>query len=282
MQLLRRHLGSVGMGGNGQFTRLSTLDVIAERHGSPWHGALLEDFELGLHVLMTGSRTEYCHDTWVGQEGLPSLKALVRQRSRWAQGSMQCFRYLLPVLASPNVTLGAALEISYFLFLPWIQLMGGVLYAISFAVLAWFAVTGFGGLGTWWASGAWGVVPLFAFFGLMPLMLWGPVYRISVERGVSRRHALLIGLAHWPYSYVHHAATWWAFIRVTQSQQDWKKTARVNPRPVFASLARSLEPALVPGRLVTPFPRPLGARWEVPGRLTVRLSPAAPISGRMQ
>src|SRR5262249_22574946 len=101
MQTFRRHLGSVGMGGNGQFTRLSVLDRIASEHGTPWHGALLEDFELGVHVLLAGFRTEYCHDTWVAQEGLPTLRSLVRQRSRWAQGSMQCFRYLWPVLRSP-------------------------------------------------------------------------------------------------------------------------------------------------------------------------------------
>ena len=125
MQTLRRHLGSVGMGGNGQFTRLAVLDRIAAEHGTPWHGALLEDFELGLHVLLGGSRTEYCHDTWVVQEGLPSLRLLIRQRSRWAQGSMQCIRYLGAVLRSPRISTGAALEIAYFLFMPWLQLVGG-------------------------------------------------------------------------------------------------------------------------------------------------------------
>jgi len=247
MQLLRRHLGSVGMGGNGQFTRMSALDRIAQEYGSPWHGSLLEDFELGLHVLLTGSATAYCDDTWVRQEGLTSLRALVRQRSRWAQGSMQCLRYLMPILACADIEVGAALEISYFLFLPWIQLAGGALYATTGIVLAWYALTAPGGVSGWLGTGAWGLIPLFVLFGLGPLTVWGPLYRRSVDRGISRRTAWLIGLANWPYSYVHHLATWWAFIRVAQARHDWKKTARA-ARQVTALTHPALR-LVLPGRL---------------------------------
>ena len=131
IQTLRRHVGSVGMGGNGQFARLSVLDEIAAEHGTPWHGALLEDFELGLHVLLAGYKTEYCHDACVAQEGLPTLRALVRQRSRWAQGAMQCVRYLWPILRSKRIATGGALEITYFLFLPWLQLLGSLFHLVA-------------------------------------------------------------------------------------------------------------------------------------------------------
>src|SRR5579884_419362 len=36
MQLLRRHVGSAAMGGNGQFTRASTLRKVTEVYGQPW------------------------------------------------------------------------------------------------------------------------------------------------------------------------------------------------------------------------------------------------------
>lgn len=244
MQSLRRHIGSVGMGGNGQFTRLSVLETITVEHGTPWHGALLEDFELGLHVLLVGSRTEYCHDTWVAQEGLPSLRSLVRQRSRWAQGSMQCSRYFRQVLRSPHISNAGALEIGYFLLLPWLQLVGGIVYAFSALVLTWYAATTPGGPGAWFAADGWGLIPLFLLFGLAPLVVWGPVYRATAARNMSRTRAMALGAANWPYSYVHHVATWFAFFRVLHSRDDWLKTARESD-PTVPEPARAASPAVL-------------------------------------
>ena len=59
MQMLRIRTGSVGMGGNGQFTRMSVLDDIGTQHGLPWHDALLEDYELGLRALLSGHQNRY-------------------------------------------------------------------------------------------------------------------------------------------------------------------------------------------------------------------------------
>ena len=72
MQTLRVQTGSVGLGGNGQFTRLSVLDEIAQRAGCPWHGALLEDYELGLHVLLAGYENRYVDETYVARRASPT------------------------------------------------------------------------------------------------------------------------------------------------------------------------------------------------------------------
>ena len=228
MQTLRRHVGTVGMGGNGQFTRLSVLEAVAAEHGTPWHGALLEDFELGLHVLLCGSRTEYCHDTSVTQEGLASARQLIRQRSRWAQGSMQCFRYLVPVLRSPRISTAGAFEIAYFLLLPWLQLLGSVIYLLCGAIVVGYAVTSPGGPVGWMTGGAWAVIPLFVFFGLGPFAIWGPVYRATAGRNTSHAGAIGLGVANWAYLVVHYMAIWWAFARVLRTRHDWKKTARLS------------------------------------------------------
>ncbi len=268
MQTLRRHVGSVGLGGNGQFTRLSALNTIAERHGTPWHGALLEDFELGLHVLLVGNRTEYCHDTWVSQEGLPTLRTLIRQRSRWAQGAMQCTRYLRPVLRSPGITNFGAAEISYFLLLPWMQLIGGVIYVVATVVVLFYALTAVGGPSQWFQADGWGLLPLFILFGLGPLVVWGPVYRTTRARGLSRTRAIALGMANWPYSYVHHVATWWAFIRVLRSRHDWKKTEReADDRAALLVLASAPAP-------VAPLPRLAPA--PAPAQLVAEPTPAPP------
>lgn len=227
MQHLRRTLGSVGMGGNGQFTRMSVLDTIAQEHGTPWHGALLEDFELGLHVLLAGRRNEYCNDVWVAQEGLPSVRALVRQRTRWAQGGMQCSRYLPAVLRSRHLTTPAALEICYFLLIPWTQLVGTVVYTAAWTFVATVAFSSVGGVGGWFLGGAWGLIPLIVAFGIAPLALWGPVYRIKAEPGTGKGGAVLLGLAYWLYSYLMIISVWRAAFRLLRSRSDWVKTDRI-------------------------------------------------------
>lgn len=265
MQLLRRRSGSVGMGGNGQFTRLSVLNRIADGHGTPWHGALLEDFELGLHILLAGSRTEYCHDTFVEQEGLTRLRMLVRQRSRWAQGSMQCMRYLNPVLRSARISTPGALEIAYFLLIPWSQLLGGMVYLGSTLLMIYYGVSQPGGFASWLADGAWAVLPLFVVFGLAPLAVWGPIYRARIHPQTSRRRALALGLANWAYSYMHYVAVWWALIRLIRSRSDWKKTAHVAAGSPLALPARS--DLTFSGRLK---PRQTGSARVITARLCAR------------
>ncbi|ASW54796.1 glycosyltransferase [Plantactinospora sp. KBS50] len=156
MQSLRRRTASVAMGGNGQFTRASLLKQLAAAHGTPWHGALLEDFELGLHILLQGSRTEYCPETWVAQEALTRVRPLIRQRARWAQGSMQCARYLGAVLHSRRIGNSATLEIAHFLAAPWFQLIGTPIYLGCLAVLGWYVARTPDGLLGWWTAGGWG------------------------------------------------------------------------------------------------------------------------------
>ncbi|QXC59958.1 glycosyltransferase [Aquihabitans sp. G128] len=228
MQLLRRRSASVSMGGNGQFTRLSILDDIASWAGTPWHGALLEDFELGLHVLLSGMRTAYCHHSAVSQEGLSSLRLLVRQRSRWAQGSMQCAQYLRPVMASTRVGNLAAFEICYFLLMPWIQLVGTVIYVFAYLILVWYLATVGLSPGAWIDSGQWGVLPLLFLGGIGPFFIWGPLYRRRTEPATTRRRAVVLGFASWIYSNLHYVATWWAFARVLADRDDWKKSERVS------------------------------------------------------
>jgi len=239
MQTLRRATGSVGMGGNGQFTRLSTLDRIAVEHDVPWHGALLEDFELGLHVLLTGGRTEYTDDTFVAQTGLLAVRPLLRQRSRWAQGGIQCSRYWWRVVTSPVVPLTAALEITYYLAVPWSQLVGTLVFPAAIAVDLHYAATTAGGAAGWWLSGAWGLLPLALVFGVVPHVMWGPLYRHASGGHVSRRRALALGLANAAYAYLLQAAVWWAFWRVLRGRHDWKKTERTTAR----SAPRTAEPA---------------------------------------
>jgi 1,2-diacylglycerol 3-beta-glucosyltransferase len=241
MQALRRKTSSVGLGGNGQFARLSALDRVALEYGTPWHGALLEDFELGLHILLAGLRTEYCGDTFVAQAGLTRLRPLIRQRSRWAQGGMQCWKYLWQVLSSPRVPLSGALEIAYYLLVPWTQLVGSIVFPTAIALDLYYARGSAGGPAEWWRAGAWGIVPLALIFGAFPNLVWGPLYRSRCGSQVGRRRSIVLGLANIAYGYALQVAVWWAFIRLVRGRSDWKKTARTVPAAKHRQSRQSLK-----------------------------------------
>ena len=55
-QSLRDTLDTVGLGGNGQFTRLSALQTLGD---APWSACLVEDLELGLRMHLDGVGIRY-------------------------------------------------------------------------------------------------------------------------------------------------------------------------------------------------------------------------------
>ena len=225
MQMLRERTGSVGMGGNGQFSRLSALDAIAARYHQPWHGALLEDYELGLHVLLAGYRNRFVYDTYVEQEGLLSVRRLVTQRTRWTQGTMQCSTYLGQIIRSPNFTNAGVVESCYFLVTPWLQVAGVLLWPLLLLFTIVQAGTYQQGAAAF-ISEFWPVAGVTLLFGALPFVMWGPIYRRMVEPSMSRRQAWLYGLGNAVYLYYTYLSTPRAFVRIVSGRRNWAKTRR--------------------------------------------------------
>ncbi|HIZ35348.1 MAG TPA: glycosyltransferase [Candidatus Ruania gallistercoris] len=225
MQSLRTRTRNESLGGNGQFARLTVLDAIADQAGQPWHGALLEDFELGVHVLLTGHQIRFVADTFVSQEGLTDLKRLLTQRTRWAQGNIQCIAYLPQIVRSPYFTSGAVLEAGYYLLLPFIQMLGLFLWP-TLAVLTVTGMlalpVGFGALlaSTWW------LLALFFVMGVVPFAMWGPVYRAKCEPSSGRLRSIAWGLGLWIYTYYMYVSVTRAFVRLALRRGGWAKTRR--------------------------------------------------------
>ena len=120
-------------------------------------------------------------------------------------------------------------------------------------------------------------MPLFVFFGLAPLVMWGPLYRRLHGSTMSRSRALLLGLANWPYTYVHHVAIWWAFARVVRVRHDWKKTVRVVAWSPLALRALALGHRVAPGVVRMSSDRgPVAGHRVVRGRLRVA-PPVVPV-----
>lgn len=225
MQSLRSRTGTVGLGGNGQFTRLSVLDAIAEQFGRPWHGALLEDYELGLHVLFAGYENRHVHSTHVAQEALPSLRRLIVQRSRWSQGNIQCIKYLTEILRSRHFDSGGVLESVYYLFLPFIQLFGVVVFTVLWGLLVASFVATPVSLTEDWGFLALSIV-LWAVFGLSPFFLWAVLYKTRCEPQSSWPTTLARGIGLWIFVLYVFASTARAFWRVVRGKNGWAKTRR--------------------------------------------------------
>lgn len=113
-QTARNQLGSVGLGGNGQFIRLLALDSLGSR---PWNDCLTEDLDIGLRLMLNGWKNSYCPFTFVKQQGLPQLKPLLRQRTRWIQGHFTCWRYLGQLMQS-KLNFFTKLDVAYYLLIP--------------------------------------------------------------------------------------------------------------------------------------------------------------------
>ncbi|KAA2255504.1 glycosyltransferase [Solihabitans fulvus] len=230
IQLSRGATGTISMGGNGQFTRLSALDSIAGPAGAPWRGSLLEDFELGVHLLTAGWHTGFTVDTHVEQEALYSLRRFLAQRTRWGQGTMQCARYLRRIWDSPHLsTLGAA-EMLYYLAQPWMQLLGTLIYPIPFLLLAVRAVHEPQVVLDWFTGGAWVLFAVYGSFGLLPFVLWGPVYRARCEPGIGLWRSLGYGLVYAVYIYTFYVTSWRALTRLVRGRNGWTKTRRNTER----------------------------------------------------
>ncbi len=224
IQELRRETLSVGLGGNGQFTRLSALDAIAGFASAPWHGALLEDYELGVHVMLGGYRTVYLHDTYVEQEGLPGLRRLTTQRVRWCQGGMQCTRYLPAVLTSPSFSFAGVIETCYFLLSPFLELLGVIVWPLVLVLTLVGASMTPGGLGSWLAD-SWWIAPLLLLTGIMPFAIWPLIYSRQEEPhpiGATLGWAL----GYWAYQYLNYVVVIRAFLRLVRGRNTWAKTRR--------------------------------------------------------
>jgi cellulose synthase/poly-beta-1,6-N-acetylglucosamine synthase-like glycosyltransferase len=113
-QKAREHLGSVGLGGNGQFVRLSALDDLG---AAPWTDCLTEDLDLGIRLMLRGWQNHYCSRTFVSQQGVPTMKALIRQRTRWFQGHLTCWRHI-PAISHRHKQTSARIDTIYYLLAP--------------------------------------------------------------------------------------------------------------------------------------------------------------------
>ena len=209
--------GSAGMGGNGQFNRLVALDDIADTVG-PWHDRLTEDQDLGLRLIEAGWAGRQDLGATVDQQGLPGMRRLYRQRTRWAQGNLQAMSHL-PVCWRSRLTPVARLDLLAYLLMPVWQTVVGVALVAAVALVA-TGTTGFWLGGPWWQMG---------FFYLLGFggVIMGCVARGDGLRGTPGALAgILVAQAYAFYSWILWPVLARAGTRQAIKRRGWEKTQR--------------------------------------------------------
>ena len=217
--------GTAGMGGNGQFNRLAALDSVADpAPGGPWRDKLTEDQDLGLRLFAAGWHGAAAADTSVDQQGLPGLRRLLRQRTRWAQGNLQAMAQLRSMWHAPLPFL-TRVDLTAYLLQPALQGIVGISFVISIV----FAVTG---VARFWGDQDWWILIVFFILGYGGVLL-GCIAR-GVENGVR---GVLIGILIVPVYAAYAWLIWPVLARAAYRQLTkktaWAKTARepVTQRP---------------------------------------------------
>ncbi|AEV89032.1 N-acetyl-glucosamine transferase [Actinoplanes sp. SE50] len=232
-QNLRNSLDTVGLGGNGQFSRLSTLLSLGD---TPWSSCLVEDMELGLRMHLKGVSIRYTSRASVTQQAVVDIKRLTRQRTRWAQGNIQCARYLGSLFASGNIARTALVEILHYLVSPWANAVVAMLLTLTGTAGALGLLIGHPVpiLPSWFALGEslgiWAVVTTF------PGLVWVLVHR--VKRGDEELpRMLLAALAYPAFLLLGLTATYRALGRQLTGKQAWAKTERLVEEPLALKTA---------------------------------------------
>lgn len=214
----RRHLGSVGLGGNGQFVRFTALQSLGDR---PWTQSLAEDLDLGIRLLLAHWQIDFCSATAVHQQGLVDIQRWIKQRTRWFQGHLQAWPLMPWVLG--NLQGKRRADLGYHITSPYLLLVGSLLtvalglWVIDLVVAAFTGTLVFS---YWWLS-AYAVA-----FG--PSMLYGYIYW-QQERtvGMSRIKAFLLFHLFALYSTLWYLAGWRATFRMLTGRTGWTKTDRI-------------------------------------------------------
>ncbi len=113
--------GAVELRGNGQLVKRKALESV-----NGWNElSVTDDLDLSTRLHIQGWDIRFAHKVCVREEGIPRLIPLIKQRRRWAEGSLvRYLEHLADVLNSDQVSLRTRLDlvayIIQFLFPIWI------------------------------------------------------------------------------------------------------------------------------------------------------------------
>jgi len=132
--------GAPTLGGNGQITKKEAILAV----GGWNEHALTEDLELSLRLYEAGYNIRFCPEVSVYQEGVENFGALVKQRTRWALGYLQCLMEHTPKIFLSKMAFNKKLDLSltlFSIFLPYLTLVGYVYLLLEITGIFMFYTT---------------------------------------------------------------------------------------------------------------------------------------------
>ncbi|MGZ6793421.1 MAG: glycosyltransferase, partial [Mycobacteriales bacterium] len=224
----------IPLGGNTVFVRTELLRAV-----DGWDASCLaEDCELGVRLSALGAWVSVAYEPSLAtrEETPGSIRALVKQRTRWNQGFLQVLRKgVWKALPTRRQRLLAR----YTLVTPFLQALTGLLVPLSLVLMLTASTPALVTLV--------GFVPLFlviaaAVIEAVALHEFGRDYDVPVR---ARDHVLLI-LGTVPYQWLLAAAAVRAVWRELRDERGWEKTAHTG---AHTAARRSTVPTQTSGAL---------------------------------
>jgi cellulose synthase/poly-beta-1,6-N-acetylglucosamine synthase-like glycosyltransferase len=207
--------GIVPLGGNTVFVKRGLLEEL----GGWDEQCLTEDADIGIRLSVAGARIRViCDDEHVTrEETLPTVGALIRQRTRWSQGFLQVLLkgdwLRLPTLAQRVLA-------AYVLVVPFTQALFALMLPVSLGMILFVKLPVWVALLTY--------TPLYVF-GLQACTdVAGLVEFIGAHKGkLSWRVLLTTTVGYFPYQAVLAFSSLRAAVRQARRRADWEKTVHL-------------------------------------------------------
>jgi cellulose synthase/poly-beta-1,6-N-acetylglucosamine synthase-like glycosyltransferase len=221
-QAARDRIGSVGLGGNGQFTRLAALRSVGR---APWSACLTEDLDLGLHLRRLGWHIRFCRTTAVTQEGVRTVRAWIRQRTRWAQGHYQCWDHIPKLLTAKSMPAVTRFDLTlYLLFVTFVMFVAANLVVAIAGALGYVTIQN--DFLSFLPAGPPRNVTM-EIIGLAPVVMLLTRYQQHSPHKLRWWELPAYGAAFGLYVYLWAIASLLAWFRLMRGRSGWSKTRRV-------------------------------------------------------
>lgn len=228
MQEARNRIGAAIASGNGQFMTLKMVQATG------WGNSLLEDFEFTVRGLFNGFHGVFLPEATVYQEAVTHWAALIKQRTRWCTGSMQCLvKYFKLIVTNHRIPSRVKADLLVFLMLPFFAMVLLMANVVSLAVQVYKLFQ---------PHPAGVIISLVLILGLA-LSLWAILaneYRLTTQ--TTWHQTLILSWQALVYNAGLSVIPYLAFFKLLRHNNHWDKTVHQQAPVAWHELPMAFQP----------------------------------------